>query len=250
MRFPEFQLFNNKILNNLSKLAIVLVLLFIVLSILPGWIYGSKEVLLTFDDGPSQLYTPTVLEILAQNHIKAMFFVVGQEAAKNPELLKEISRQGHILAIHTYTHRDITYMSPKDLEKEILLTAKLIQQTTGQRPVYFRPPRGHYSRKNIEVINNLGFIPVIWDAGLEKKRYNNDAIKMVKRLIFKIKFRHNPVLLIHDGDPAHHIDRSASLKALPDLIQKLKAGGYSFADPDNKNFLKHVELTRWNINEL
>lgn len=246
MRYLEFQLFKNKKLNNLCRIAIVLSLLFITLSIIPGWNYGNKEVLLTFDDGPNQLYTPKVLKLLRKNHIKAMFFVVGQEAAKNPDLLKEISLQGHILAIHTYTHRDITDMSKEELEKEILETAELIRQTTGQRPVYFRPPRGHYSLKSLAVVSNLGYTPVIWDIGLEKKAYNNDAKKMVERLIFRIKFRHNPVLLIHDGDPTQHHDRSSSLRALPILINSLKAEGYTFADPGNNKCLKHVEIIGWN----
>ena len=246
MRYLKFQLFKNQNINNLCRIAMALSLLFITLSMIPGWNYGKKEVLLTFDDGPNQLYTPQVLKLLGKNHIKAMFFVVGQEAAKNPELLKEISRQGHILAIHTYTHRDITDMSKEELEKEIFNTAELIKQTTGQRPVYFRPPRGHYSYESLAVVSNLGYIPVVWDFGLEKRVYNNNANKMAKKLIFRIKFRHNPVLLIHDGDPAYHYDRSSSLRALPILIKNLKAEGYTFADPGNNSCLKHVEIKGWN----
>ena len=241
MRFDKLNL------NNLCKLAVIFLLLFLTLTIISGWNYGSREVLLTFDDGPNQLYTPTILKILKKNQIRAMFFIVGQEAAKNPELLKEISREGHILAIHTYTHRDINYMSREELIKEIQLTANLIQQATGQRPVYFRPPRGHYSQKSLTVVSELGYKPVICDAGLEKKKYANDAAKMVKHLIFTLKFKPNPVvLLIHDGDPAHHYDRSSSLRALPVLIQKLTDKGYTFVDPGNSNCLKHVELTGWN----
>ncbi|MBF7083989.1 polysaccharide deacetylase family protein [Desulfallas sp. Bu1-1] len=207
-----------------------------------GWHYpAGGKVLLTFDDGPNPLYTPEILTLLQKNNIKATFFVVGQEAYKHPELLAEISRHGHLLGIHTYTHRNITTLSREELQEEIRLTAESINSITGQNPVYFRPPRGKYAPEQLAIIRGMGYTPVKWDACLE---YNgiNDPELLVRMLLKRIRGIPNPVILLHDGDPTYRHDRTPTVKALQLLINELRKQGYEFADPGESYRYRRVEL--------
>ena len=99
----------------------------------------QKTVYLTFDDGPIPEVTPRVLEILDRYQVKATFFIVGYEGKANKKLLKRIVKDGHTIAIHTYTHdyRKI-YSSKKAFLSDFHKTEKLIVDTTGVKPHYFR----------------------------------------------------------------------------------------------------------------
>lgn len=225
----------------MKKIAITLFITAITLLLSSGSNYPAGSVILTFDDGPNPKYTPHILQTLKESDIKAIFFVVGQEAFENPEILAEINNHNHLIGNHTYSHNSITTLSDQELIEEIKLTADLIKDITGQNPVYFRPPRGQYNRDQLYTIRDMGYIPVKWDACLEKRSINNPE-QLVDHLINRIKRTPNPVLLLHDGDPSNRHDRTSTVQALPILIENLQEKGYIFADPSESFRLRQVEL--------
>lgn len=215
----------------MRKLFAAFFISFLSLMFTSGWNSPPPgQVLLTFDDGPHPLYTAPVLEILAKNDIKALFFVVGVEVERYPGLLAEISRQGHLIGVHTYTHRDITRLTEAELRQEIMLTSRLITEITGQEPLYFRPPRGKHSPEALETVRRMGLVTVMWDDGLERRGVK-DPSRLVRAMVGRIQHQPNPIILLHDGDPSRQYDRTPTVRALPLLVEQLRARGYGFADP-------------------
>lgn len=134
----------------------------------------SKAVYLTFDDGPGSKVTPKLLSVLKKYNVKATFFIVGNQAKGKEALLRQMVKDGHTLAIHTYTHDyKKIYSSSKAYLKDFYKTEKLIKDATGVQPKYFRFPGGgnnHYMSSKIrsEVLKELhakGYTEMDWNAG-------------------------------------------------------------------------------------
>ncbi|EKD82177.1 MAG: chitin deacetylase, partial [uncultured bacterium] len=102
----------------------------------------TRKIVLTFDDGPHPRTTPKVLEILRQRNIKAIFFVLGLQAAKYPALVKQIHDEGHLIGNHSYSHKNLAQLSEEGLRGELNRTSRLIESITGSKPAYLRPPYG------------------------------------------------------------------------------------------------------------
>lgn len=100
----------------------------------------GKKIVLTFDDGPRARVLEKLLPLLSESEIKAIFFVVGKEAQKNPEWVLELKNKGHIIANHSFSHKHLTKLSNRRIEEEIKKTEQIIVKLTEERPVYFRPP--------------------------------------------------------------------------------------------------------------
>ncbi|MCG8400841.1 MAG: polysaccharide deacetylase family protein [Firmicutes bacterium] len=225
----------------MKKMLPVFLIVIISLMFTSGWNFPPPgRVLLTFDDGPHPVYTPQVLQVLQNNGVKAVFFVVGSEIERYPDLLAEINRHGHLIGNHTYTHRDITSLTPGELREEINRTGQLITDITGQQPIYFRPPRGRIAAESLATIQQMNLVTVMWDAGLERRGVT-DSAKLVNSLRKRIRHEPDPVLLLHDGDLSGRHDRTPTVKALPLLINELQARGYGFADPWEKIRLPELE---------
>jgi len=99
-------------------------------------------VALTFDDGPTQTHTQTVLDVLAKKNIKATFFVTGAQTLENLDLAKAIVTAGHELGNHSFTHKRMVLKSPAFIRTEIEETDKAIRQAGYNGTIYFRPPYG------------------------------------------------------------------------------------------------------------
>src|SRR3990167_7404965 len=116
----------------------------------------SGTVALTFDDGPSPIYTPQILAILKKYNIKATFFVVGVNAKKYPELIKEIHAEGHVVASHSLTHPMLTKLSNAELQKEVALPSAIVDHIIGTKPKCLRYPFGASNQHVREVIQENG----------------------------------------------------------------------------------------------
>ncbi|MGM9945417.1 MAG: polysaccharide deacetylase family protein, partial [Lysinibacillus sp.] len=126
---------------------------------------------LTFDDGPKKGTTDIILEALEKYDAHATFFVLGNMAEKNPQLLREMAEYGHDIGSHTWNHRLMTKLSEEEMIKQINQTKLLINEITGKEPTLFRPPYGAYDQR---VMNHLGNTEVIlWDIDPEDWKYQN-----------------------------------------------------------------------------
>ncbi len=181
---------------------------------------NKKErcIALTFDDGPCE-QTEKILDILASEHIKATFFVVGKQAEKYPLLLKRMMDDGHVIGTHTQNHlTSFPFMGIKRAKQEIHQGIESVEKIIGVKPVLFRPPFGITNpviayATACEQVNNIGWSLRSLDTRID------DSNKLTKRILRKLK--PGKIILLHDHMPV-------TLKILPELITQIKVRGYQF----------------------
>jgi peptidoglycan/xylan/chitin deacetylase (PgdA/CDA1 family) len=194
---------------------------------IPGKLYwaGSaqdKAVALTFDDGPEEEWTPKVLDILKQKNVKATFFVIGKQVQKYPEMLRRINAEGHIVGDHTFDHADLTKLDAKQVDEEIEKCALIIHDTIGKTPRLVRPPFGFHNSTVDNVVYSKGKIIVLWS--LDTEDWTGLDAETIKSRILP-KMQNGFIVLQHAGE---NPKLGGSVQALPDIIDELKAQGYTF----------------------
>jgi peptidoglycan/xylan/chitin deacetylase (PgdA/CDA1 family) len=188
---------------------------------------GVNAVALTFDDGPDPEFTPRILEILAREKVRATFFVVGERARANPDLVREIDRQGHLIGNHSFSHaKNINFAFHARLTREIKRCNEVIEAAIGKRPQFYRAPHGFKNPAVGDVMAKLAMTCVGWQVrGFDAVR--SDASAIARRLV--LKARAGGILLLHDGSSLRGTqDRGATLEALPLVIDGLRARGFAF----------------------
>lgn len=196
---------------------------------------AEKLVALTFDDGPDPRYTPQVLDILKEYDVKATFFMVGQNIEENLELALRVKDEGHQIANHTYTHRSLTKIPLSEVKTELEKCQEVLHSYLEVETSLVRPPRRHYNEEILQVIDDMNLQVALWSINLESKHAPTPE-KMVKRVVKNLK--PGTIILAHDGD----VDRTLTVQALPDLIEKIKSKGYKFVTLDE--FFLNKEETR------
>lgn len=132
------------------------------------WIGSPKEkvLYLTFDEGYENGFTPKILDILKANNVKAAFFVTGHYVKSQPELVKRMVAEGHIVGNHTMTHPNLPDISDEQIKQELLSVEELFTKLTGRKMRYLRPPKGEYSERTLAVTRNLGYHNIFWSLAL------------------------------------------------------------------------------------
>ncbi|WP_239617520.1 polysaccharide deacetylase family protein [Cohnella mopanensis] len=193
---------------------------------------SESDIALTFDDGPDPVYTPQLLDLLKKHGAKATFFVVGENAERNPDIIARIHQEGHILGIHNYVHHTNWFMRPKTVKRQIHRTSDVIKRITGTRPMYYRPPWGIV---NVFDYANLGYLQIVlWTSlfGDWKKRVG--AEKLYRRMRQKLK--PGQVFLLHDCGITFGADKDApanTLSALERILDDGRGLGYRFVGVDD-----------------
>jgi peptidoglycan/xylan/chitin deacetylase (PgdA/CDA1 family) len=160
----------------------------------------SEGVCLTIDDGPDPEHTPALLDILDQHQAKAIFFLIGDRAARHPELVREIARRGHVIGNHSQTHPAATFwaLNPWRMWAEIAVCQQTLTQIIGTRPQWFRPPVGHHNLFVAAPLRALDLKMLMWNC----RGY--DAVEkdpaLVLRRIEK-SLRPGAIILLHDATP-------------------------------------------------
>lgn len=188
---------------------------------------AARTVALTFDDGPGPA-TPAVLDILHRNGVPATFFVIGQRAAAEPDMVRRIAADGHALGNHSWSHPIPSAKAGwkrSTLKREIDRTDQAISAATGLKPCLFRPPGGIVKGAR-KVTSAAGLEMILWStdprdwaASPSKK----SVLSIRKRVAAGLNEEH-PVILLHDGGG----DRSATVAALQGIIDDYRARGYHF----------------------
>ncbi|MFM7078736.1 MAG: polysaccharide deacetylase family protein, partial [Bacteroidota bacterium] len=126
---------------------------------------SDNQVALTFDDGPVKGQTEKVLDILHNHGVKATFFCIGKRMQENPDLVKRIEREGHLVSNHSYTHHFLFDMFPfKRMLAELMDTNQVILKVTGKTNLYFRPPYGVTTPVLARAINRSGLAGIGWSV--------------------------------------------------------------------------------------
>jgi peptidoglycan/xylan/chitin deacetylase (PgdA/CDA1 family) len=185
---------------------------------------GQKWAVLTFDDGPSASYTPAVLDILKDEGVHAVFFVIGIQAEARPELLTRIADEGHEIGNHTYSHLNPALASYEELVNEIERTSRIVEQATGSPTVWFRPPGGSVSPDMLRAVESTRHEIVLWNVDTEDWRAARlaDGDQLVVEAIAGTSIPEVSVVLMHDGGGP----RNATVSALRPIIKYLKKNGY------------------------
>lgn len=189
-----------------------------------------KELALTFDDGPDPVYTPKILDILKREHVSATFFVVGLHGEANPNLLRRIVQEGHEIGSHTFTHPDLSLVTRRQFSLELNATQRLIEGDTGTRTLLFRPPFAEDVEPEtpdqagiVEQASRLGYY--ISGMGIDPNDWRRPGVQnIVSQTIAQAKAGNGQVILLHDSGG----NRDQTVAALPLIIEKLRAQGYSF----------------------
>ncbi|MEV0281122.1 polysaccharide deacetylase family protein [Streptomyces sp. NPDC050610] len=198
---------------------------------------GAMTLALTFDDGPSPLYTPRVLAVLARYDVRATFFMLGGNVAKYPDTVRQVADAGHVLGNHSWSHPNLETLSPAQVRDQIRRTQDVIDRTAGRRPVLFRAPGGHFAAAAMAECAALGLRPISWSVDPED--WSNPGSRRIADRVLA-GARTGSIVLNHDGTmsgqdvPEHEglADRTQTVEALKVYLPRLKAAGYRFTTPD------------------
>ncbi len=188
----------------------------------------EKVVALTFDDGPSPVWTPKILDELKKAGIKATFFMIGEHVEKYPQIARRVAEEGHEIGNHSYDHKVLIYYKMKTLEWEINDAEKVIRNVTGVTTRYFRPPKAWITYQEKEKIRQMGYQTVLWTLN-SKDWVTFDDKYIVGFLAGHV--RPGDIILFHDGGGIFSIEggnRSETVKTIPQLVEKLREKGYRF----------------------
>jgi peptidoglycan/xylan/chitin deacetylase (PgdA/CDA1 family) len=122
------------------------------------------ELALTFDDGPNATWTPRLLDILASHDVRATFFLLGRRAEAQPELVRRIRAEGHLIGNHSWSHTNLAWTLASRVRLELARTNETLRQITGARVRFFRPPFGGRRPAVFRIARELGLMPVLWNA--------------------------------------------------------------------------------------
>lgn len=177
----------------------------------------------TFDDGPHPVYTPKIMDLLDNRNARGTFFMTGRNIESNPELVKEASARGHLIANHTYSHPHALFCSADRLRNEINRTKNMIEDITGKTNRFFRPPYGFITPRMLSICRELELSIVLWNANGRDFR-KNGAAAIVRRLRNGIK--PGSILLLHDCKYSDNgADYSKSIEALGIILDNIDDRG-------------------------
>ena len=201
-----------------------------------GW--SKDKFAISFDDGPDPKFTPQILDILKQKNVKAAFFLIGAQAEKFPSLTERIFREGHEIGNHTFSHPDVSNLSPYFMRLEMNSTERLFMAKLGMKPVFFRPPYSIDEEPDtaeqvepLRLMQSMGYITVGSKIDPQDWRSNprNSAEQITDLVTNKItqlqpgciQVPCGNIILLHDGGG----NRSETVRALPMIIDALRARG-------------------------
>lgn len=193
----------------------------------------TGEVVLTFDDGPWPKNTQAVLDALAAHCTKATFFPIGKHALYHPEILKEVAKRGHTIGSHTWAHLDLSKQTPAvakdEIEKGVSAVSRALQ---GPAAPFFRFPALKHPPEMVTYLGsrNIAVFSTDFDSFDFKIRRPEQVVQSV---MTKLKKKGKGIALMHDF-------QQATAKAVPDLLNQLKAGGYKIVHLTAKDKVKSL----------
>lgn len=189
------------------------------------WECSTDEILLTFDDGPTEAATLKILRTLEGRKIKAIFFCVGNNIKSHPELTEKILEDGHTIANHTMNHKLLTRMNRKESVEELSSFNSLMEEKFNYDIKYFRPPYGRFNLKTNGILNELNLKCVMWN--LLSYDFENNFEK-VKYAIDNY-LSQNSIIVFHDNIKCTDIIE----KSLDYTIEQVSKKGFVFGEPED-----------------
>ncbi len=190
---------------------------------------GKMLVALTFDDGPSSATTPALLDILFEKDVPATFFMLGNMARNNPDIVLRAEKEGHEIASHTMYHQNLIRISASAAESDINEAKAVFRDILDHAPSLTRPP---YGNMNNTVRSAVGTPLILWSVDtLDWKNKNTDSIMSITME----QIHDGAIILMHDVHPT-------SVEAVPTLIDTLRDAGYEFVTISELAEIRDIEL--------
>ena len=189
---------------------------------------GQEKVLyLTFDAGYENGYTDEILDVLKKHNVPAAFFLVGDYLQRNPDLVRRMVEEGHIVGNHTASHPDMSKIEDMNaFSQELTEVEDLFRDITGKElPKFYRPPQGVYSEKNLEQAKQLGYRTVFWSLAYADWDNNKQPTKEYAFQKLLPRTHNGAVVLLHATS-------KTNAEILDDLLTQWTQQGYSFASID------------------
>lgn len=180
----------------------------------------DKRIILTFDQGYENGYTSKILDTLKEKEVHAIFFLTGDYAKKEPELVKRMIAEGHVLGNHGMTHASLPELSEEKAKEEIMSLHEYVRNNYGYVMQYFRCPCGEYSEAALETVKNCGYKTLFWScAYVDWKTDSQPEPSEAERKL--VESAHSgEILLLHSVS-------STNAQILGDVIDKLRAEGFT-----------------------
>jgi peptidoglycan-N-acetylglucosamine deacetylase len=191
-----------------------------------GLARGSKQLALTYDDGPNDPHTLRLLEILARHRVHATFFLVGRYVQQRPDIVRELVKAGHVIGNHTFTHPLLTFKSGRELRTQLENCEHAMTDAVGKHSHLFRPPFGGRRPAVLRIARQMTLEPIMWNVtGYD---WNAPSVEHIERKVTS-QVRGGDVILLHDGGHREFgADRSFTITATDRLISRYKTEGYEF----------------------
>jgi len=183
----------------------------------------TRQVALTFDDGPMPDWTPRVLEALSRHDVRATFFLKGINVQRHGAIHRD-SVGTHELGNHTWDHPDLARLDYAECLDQLRRTSAIIEQVYGTRPTLFRPPYGHIAGSCLLAAAEQRLTTVLWSAQMLESRFEDNPGGIVESV--RKAARPGSILLAHDTGPDN---RLVTIDHLDAIIARLKAEGFAFA---------------------
>jgi polysaccharide deacetylase family sporulation protein PdaB len=202
-------------------------------SMFPDLVYNSgssdeKKIALTFDDGPDNVFTPQMLDILKENDVKATFFIMGKRAEDFPAVFKRMVNEGHLIANHSWSHPNFMKLSNEKIKEELTKTNDLIKEYTEEDSNFFRSPYGSIDPERVKFIGEMGYKIIAWNVdsldwkGLSAEEVSTNILENTT----------NGSIILQHSAGGKGEDLSGSVKALAKIIDVLKKDGFMFVTVD------------------
>jgi peptidoglycan/xylan/chitin deacetylase (PgdA/CDA1 family) len=189
-------------------------------------IRGSKQIALTYDDGPNAPHTLHLLDVLAKNNVRATFFMLGRFVKERPDIARAVAQAGHIVGNHTFNHPLLIFKSETETRSQLLDCQQELHDAIGEHSNLFRPPFGGRRPATLRVARELGLQAVMWNVtGYD---WNAPPAAVIEKKVAR-QMRGGDVILLHDGgDKFMGADRSQTVMATENLIRRYRDQGYEF----------------------
>lgn len=187
---------------------------------------GTKQLALTYDDGPNDPHTGRLLEAMAKHGATATFFLIGRYVKQRPEIVREIVAAGHDVGNHTWDHPLLIRCSGEETRRQLTETQRAIEDACGEVPTLFRPPFGGRRPGTFGIARSLGLMPVMWNVTCyDWSAESSESIEAKARR----QIRGGDVVLLHDGGHLQFgTDRQWTVKATETLLREYGDKGFEF----------------------
>ena len=186
---------------------------------------SKPYVYLTFDEGYEAGYTEKLLEVLKKNEVSATFFITAHYVNTQPELVKKMIDNGHIIGNHTVNHKSMPDLTDEQIKSEVMNLHTTIYEKYGYEMKYIRPPKGEYSERTLAVTKELGYTNVMWTFGyLDYDENVQKGTEYAKKIVLD-NLHNGEIMLLHGNS-------KDNANALDSIIKEAKAEGYEFKSLD------------------